>query len=767
MEVMHGPPETFQGTLNRKNRLPLGQLIEDTRESVHVPHHPLETRIYTKLKGNSVLQVEPSELHFSGFKLGEVYQKVLKLINVSSEVTNVHILPTQTKYFQTEYSKKNRLVPGLCYTVVVHFCPDEWRYFYDSIRLHCKGEENLIVPVHAYPVIGDLHIPSHISLPSVPLGQSFVHVIPLNCSCPIDFEFQVHCLRAHKAFSVHPLSGIIPANGKADITVTFRPLQYGTHEITFQVVISQFNSKPFVCTLTGLCSPCLVLSQQECKEENISVLGEDKSVLTSVSVGTKPKHRSVRTLKKAAKEQRDSDVPCLQSAADVCSPAGLAKMLIKQDDKMTFKDLREAMSQTKMGLQTRQVKEAVFENRVRQDAQEERWQVHLDFCSTQRKLQILEEQEQANSDYMMRRGDRGKEEDFTRARSESSARRFLHNAEQPPERASASHVYSNSHLEIRQRVTQLFQQASRKVVLQCRRNKRLLPLRALTDNMKKLSRGGKLSEVNGSVCPLKLCGENLQPFTFPTFSSPDELDELSVRTLGPVPVQPTKTEMTPCAPVFSLKVPQHYRLMRYQPVNPFEAAVTLFPPVPSVTLRSGAQDELWPSVGCVEDGSTEVGVEGQKDDQALQQNRAPTLTFTAPTALSKPPQAHPLRIFNPAPGVHAFKQTMSYLECNLDFHLCPLPKYTISKSEVACVYTPSTQKKFLDRKDIIKGVMTWKKFPSPALYALSNTSTLSSNVDQQLPRMSDPFNTDILPSLAPAPLADLPEDIRVEIQDEQ
>lgn len=33
------------------------------------------------------------------------------------------------------------------------------------------------------------------------------HVIPLSCSCPIDFEFQVHCLQPHKAFTVKPLSG--------------------------------------------------------------------------------------------------------------------------------------------------------------------------------------------------------------------------------------------------------------------------------------------------------------------------------------------------------------------------------------------------------------------------------------------------------------------------------------------------------------------------------------------------------------------------------
>lgn len=39
-----------------------------------------------------------------------------------------------------------------------------------------KGEENLLIPVHAYPVIDDLQIPPHIDLSAVPLGQRCVCV---------------------------------------------------------------------------------------------------------------------------------------------------------------------------------------------------------------------------------------------------------------------------------------------------------------------------------------------------------------------------------------------------------------------------------------------------------------------------------------------------------------------------------------------------------------------------------------------------------------
>uniref|UniRef100_A0A3P9NT52 Cilia and flagella associated protein 221 n=1 Tax=Poecilia reticulata TaxID=8081 RepID=A0A3P9NT52_POERE len=224
--------------------LPLSQLVEETRSKV-LPNHLLDSKIYARLKINSHIEAEPPELHFSGFELGKSYTK-----------TVVRITLVQTK---TLICELDRLIPGLAYTVNVAFCPDDWCYFSDCIRVHCKDEENLLIPVHAYPVINDLHIPTHINLSAIPLGQSVYHVIPLRCSCPVDFEFQVYIIQPHDAYSIYPVAGVIPANGEVLLTVTFCPLQYETSQFTFQLVISQFKTKPYLCTITGFSRPNLPL----------------------------------------------------------------------------------------------------------------------------------------------------------------------------------------------------------------------------------------------------------------------------------------------------------------------------------------------------------------------------------------------------------------------------------------------------------------------------------------------------------------------------
>ena len=73
-----------------------------------------------------------------------------------------------------------------------------------------QDEENIIVPIHAYPVMsGADELPESVTLPITPLGETSNYKIPLTCTAPIDFQFQIRTPTPHIAFTVVPMEGLL------------------------------------------------------------------------------------------------------------------------------------------------------------------------------------------------------------------------------------------------------------------------------------------------------------------------------------------------------------------------------------------------------------------------------------------------------------------------------------------------------------------------------------------------------------------------------
>ncbi|XP_063788888.1 cilia- and flagella-associated protein 221 isoform X2 [Pseudophryne corroboree] len=749
MEVAQPPAMDLK--LGKQSPLFLDSLVREPQRRP-VPNHLLESKIYAKLVRNGSVEAEPGVLHFGGYKIGKCHQQTLRLVNISTDVSNLHIIPPQSKHFTISYRKANRLVPGLAFTIHVRFIPDEWRYYYDCIRVHCKGDETLLVPLHAYPAINLTDFPSHVNLSDVALGQSARHVITLRCSCPIDFEFSIISTQSHKDFHTAPVSGIIPADGVIDVIVTYTPTSYGTAQISLELLISEFNAKPRRCVITGTCSPNLAATdtQKESSEKVLAFSKERPKDLEKVTFGVSRKKRHLKTLQQNASqviEYHDLKFP-----VNLSNPHSVATVLNQQPGKLSVKDLRDGLTFPSI-VKGRQEKERLFQQLVQHNVTEEetnqlRWQVHLGSgpISPKQRKRITDDRQRAEAEYQVKRGRTDLGREYKRETLSAVSQRVLRTVAQGPTFQPQFDLYLNDLWANRNQALRCFQQAARKVLIQCRVNLRLLSLRKLLEGRSSVPEGDPVFDSSDEemIHMFPFSTDQILFYEFPPY--PAEPDGSVPGDVGSGPPKPAAVQLKQRFPFYDLQVPQHFKLMGYQPVSFHGESSTYQTRHLARPLRRGAEDELTPDMASQIDvpgsaASHRPSIHFQGDQEKG------TLTLTPPEQLLNPPDFHPLHVFNPAPGLLAFKTPLSYSETDIEYHLCPLPKYPI-QSETA----GNTQRKFLSRQEIIKGLMTWKKFPSSSL------SVPLPGPGAHSPRWCDPFNADLLPLNTPPKLRDLPEE---------
>jgi len=242
--------------------------------------HPLlEKGTFQQLHRNEIIETRPQTLHFGGFQVHQEHTHTLRILNISARSLRVAIIGPSTPFFRIGYDKKGLLAPGMSEEITVTFTPHEWRYYYDTIKIFCGDlAENLVVPIHAYPSANDIKLPRILDFGRVAVGTSRTKVIPLSCTVPIQFEFEITVLEAHPDFQIAPLAGVIPPDGTTNVVVTFLPTRHRTSRTELQFSIAQFDFDPVTVTVVGSCSPDIM------REEVLRTAGAELEAETAQQI---------------------------------------------------------------------------------------------------------------------------------------------------------------------------------------------------------------------------------------------------------------------------------------------------------------------------------------------------------------------------------------------------------------------------------------------------------------------------------------------------
>ena len=88
------------------------------------------------------------------------------------------------------------LPTGVAEDIYVQFtpAPDQYTYYYDSVRIHCENDK-LLVPIHAFPVINSKQqelFPKMVDLGTgCIVGNSYAKQLQIESNCPVSFEFTI------------------------------------------------------------------------------------------------------------------------------------------------------------------------------------------------------------------------------------------------------------------------------------------------------------------------------------------------------------------------------------------------------------------------------------------------------------------------------------------------------------------------------------------------------------------------------------------------
>lgn len=183
--------------------------------------------IYDNVGSNGIFGASPAVVKFTGFEILKTHTQRVRLINNSPAPQRLHILPPSTPFFKIKYSKKGMIPSGIAEEIYIQFTPnEEYKYYYDAIRIHCEGDK-ILIPIHAFPVVNskkDEIFPTYVDMGKhLKVGETYTQVktsfkfnfiqsISIESNCPVNFAYDIEILKPHPDIKIGKYSLVVTSD---------------------------------------------------------------------------------------------------------------------------------------------------------------------------------------------------------------------------------------------------------------------------------------------------------------------------------------------------------------------------------------------------------------------------------------------------------------------------------------------------------------------------------------------------------------------------
>lgn len=154
------------------------------------------------------------------------------------------------------------LPTGVSEDIYVQFTPtgdQPYRYYYDSVRIHCEGDK-LLVPIHAYTLINAQagnQFPSRIDMgQGCALGKTYNKSVHIVSNCPVSFDYEMGIVKSHPEIQIiSPMMGEITGMQTTEIAFSYTPKTFATAEAEITVRTTEFDSEMHTIRIVGNAAP--------------------------------------------------------------------------------------------------------------------------------------------------------------------------------------------------------------------------------------------------------------------------------------------------------------------------------------------------------------------------------------------------------------------------------------------------------------------------------------------------------------------------------